>query len=73
MPEKRGPKLERGVQRVRRVELTLDELTLQMLGALGGGNLSAGARCAARVAYRVYQATPDAPTVDSPTQVARTA
>lgn len=68
MPRKPGPKLERGVSDVRRVELTLDELTLTMLKALGGGNASAGARQAARVAYRVYQETPD-----SPAEVARTA
>lgn len=69
MPKKPGPKLERGVHDVRRVELTLDELTLTMLKALGRGNASAGARHAARVAYRIYQETPDAP---SPAQVART-
>lgn len=72
MPKKRGPKLERGVQQVRRVELTLDELTLTKLGALGGGNVSAGARHAARVAYQVYQETPDAPAQGSAAEIART-
>lgn len=72
MPEKRGPKLERGVHEVRRVELTLDELTVTMLKALGKGKISAGARHAARVAYRVYQATPDAPATGSAAEIAGT-
>lgn len=72
MPQKRGPKLERGVREVRRVELTIDDLTLTMLTALGKGNASAGARHAARVAYRVYQATSDAPATDSAAEIAGT-
>jgi hypothetical protein len=34
---------------------TLDEMTLRKLAVLGNGNLSAGVREAARVAYDLYQ------------------
>lgn len=44
-------------ERTKPVTVTLDELTLRMLRALGGGNLSRGIREAARVAYARYQKT----------------
>lgn len=34
---------------------TVDQMTLRKLAVLGGGNLSAGVREAARVAYDQYQ------------------
>jgi hypothetical protein len=55
------PAPEPGIDEPRPRTLTLDDLTVTMLRALGGGNASRGARVAARVAYRIYQATPDEP------------
>jgi hypothetical protein len=52
-----GPKTEVGD--LRRVTLLLDPLAEDMLTALGKGNLSRGARNAARVAYAAFQLEPD--------------
>ena len=43
---------------VRRVQVTLDQRTVEMLLVIGGGNLSYGVRAATRVAYDRYQRTP---------------
>lgn len=59
--EKRGRKIERGIDEVRRREVTLDELSVTMLKVVGKGNLSRGIRHAARVAFAQYQAEPDEP------------
>lgn len=42
---------------VKQTPLMLDDLTKRMLSVLGDGNLSLGARRAARTAYDRYQAT----------------
>lgn len=53
-----GKKTELGGQPTRRVQVTLDERTLEFLNVLGEGNVSKGIRLAARVAYDRYQRTP---------------
>ncbi len=53
-----GPKTELGGQPVRRVQVSLDDRTLELLKVLGNGNVSAGIRHAARVAYDKYQRQP---------------
>lgn len=53
-----GRKTELGGQPTRRVQLTLDERTLEFLAVLGDGNVSKGVRVAARVAYDRYQRAP---------------
>jgi len=50
-----GRKTELVGERVRRVQVSLDEMSLRMLKVLGDGNASKGARLAARVAYDKYQ------------------
>jgi hypothetical protein len=57
--QKTGPKLERGIDEVRRHEVSLDPLSVTMLKVVGGGNLSRGVRHAARVAFKDYQNQPD--------------
>lgn len=47
-----GKKTELYGQPTRRVQVTLDERTLELLAVLGGGNVSKGIRVAARAAYR---------------------
>lgn len=42
---------------MRRIQVTVDEKTLEFLQILGEGNLSKGVRNAARVAYDRYQRT----------------
>jgi hypothetical protein len=60
LKRKRGPKTELGEHaRVVKKSIAVDELTLRKLSALGKGNLSRGVREAARVAYDIYQRTPD--------------
>lgn len=54
---KTGPKTELG-DPVRRVQLTLDDRTVELFKVLGEGNVSKGARHSARVAYDRYQRTP---------------
>lgn len=53
-----GKKTELMGQPTRRVQVSLDERTLELLGVLGGGNTSKGIRVAARVAYERYQREP---------------
>lgn len=52
MTEEQPPKRERGrpALGVRRVQVSLDQLTIERLTALGDGNLSAGIRIAAQTA-----------------------
>ena len=64
---KRGRKLEKGIDEVQSVELSLDDLTITMLKVVGRGNASRGARHAARVAFKAYQQEPDEPTPTKPT------
>ena len=52
---KRGPKTEPMIEGVRARTVSLDDVTTQMLEALGGGNLSRGIRVSARYAYDCYQ------------------
>lgn len=59
---KPGRKLESGIDPVRSVELSLDELTVTMLKVVGRGNASRGCRLAARLAFKAYQTEPDEPT-----------
>lgn len=40
---------------MRRHPITVDEMTLRKLKVLGEGNVSAGVRVAAEIAYRTYQ------------------
>lgn len=47
-----GPKPADGAAGTRRVQLTLDASTLQLFALLGGGNVSLGARAAARLAAK---------------------
>lgn len=42
-------------EEVKQTPLMLDDMTKRMLVVLGGGNMSLGARRAARVAYDRYQ------------------
>jgi hypothetical protein len=53
---KPGPKTEPFVGPLQRRTMLLDDLTWTMLGVLGDGNASKGARVAARHSYAVYQA-----------------
>jgi hypothetical protein len=50
-----GRKTELNGQPTKRVQLTLDERTVELLKVLGDGNMSRGARVAADVAYDRYQ------------------
>jgi hypothetical protein len=50
-----GPKTELKGQPVRRVQLTLDDRTIELLKVIGNGNLSKGARISADAAYDLYQ------------------
>lgn len=50
-----GPKPADGVSGTRRVQLTLDAATLATFARLGGGNVSLGAREAARLAGSLPQ------------------
>ena len=58
---KRGPKIDPFLGELKPLTILVDDLTRTRLGVVGGGNLSHGAREAARVAYDRYQATPDSP------------
>lgn len=51
---KRGPKTG-FVEPMVKSNLTLDVMTLRKLRAIGDGNVSAGVRLAARVAYELFQ------------------
>lgn len=62
---KRGPKLERPDLTVAPVTLNLDEMTKRMLAVLGKGNMSAGARLAARAEFKRYQSATDTETATS--------
>ena len=53
-----GPKTDLGGQPVRRVQVYLDARTVDLLKVVGSGNVSAGIRHAARVAYDKYQREP---------------
>lgn len=57
----RGRKLEKGIDAVQRIELSLDELSITMLKVVGRGSASRGARLAARLAFKAYQLEPDDP------------
>jgi uridylate kinase len=50
-----GRKLEVLGEKTKRVNLSLDQRTLDMLKVVGGGNVSRGVRKAARMAYEDYQ------------------
>ena len=52
---KRGPKPIHPGEPMRKQAVALDEMTLRKLRVLGKGNISAGVREAARVAYERYQ------------------
>lgn len=54
--KKRGRKTEM-LDGMKCMNFTIDQMTLRLLKALGGGNASRGVREAARVAYAVYQKT----------------
>jgi len=54
--KRRGPTLEPGIDGVRRVTLTLDDMTVKMLTGIGRGNVSAGVRLAAREVFWRLQA-----------------
>lgn len=54
--KKRGPKPQVPGEPYKRQIVMIDSLTRRMLSVLGEGNLSAGVRKAARVAYDRYQA-----------------
>lgn len=56
---KRGPKIDPALEPPKRRNLNLDDLTVTMLEVVGGGNVSEGARRAARLAFAAYQLTPD--------------
>lgn len=55
----RGRKLEKGIDAVQRIELSLDELSITMLKVVGRGSASRGARLAARLAFKAHQQEPD--------------
>lgn len=58
MKQKPGPKTGLpAYDPVKRVTLTIDDMTRKRLDALGGGNVSRGVRNAARAAYDLYQRT----------------
>lgn len=65
-PEKRGPKLESGVDTLEKVTLSLDPMTREFLKIAGGGNESRGARVAARVFYDAWQRNQAVPIGDVP-------
>ena len=50
-----GPKTELEGQPTKRVQVSLDSRTVDLLKVVGHGNVSAGIRHAARVAYDKYQ------------------
>lgn len=50
-----GPKTELMGQPARRVQVRLDDRSIELLRVLGNGNVSRGARIAADVAYDRYQ------------------
>lgn len=50
-----GPKTELEGQPTKRVQVSLDDRTVELLKVVGNGNVSAGIRHAARVAYDKYQ------------------
>jgi hypothetical protein len=52
---KRGRKPMIDAEAMARIGLTLDKMTLRKLRVLGDGNVSAGVRKAADVAYDAYQ------------------
>jgi len=58
-PRKRGPKPLINGETLKRKQVTIDEMTERMLKVLGKGNLSAGVRAAASVAYADYQRQKD--------------
>lgn len=60
MPTKRGPKTEPLDGELKNRTVSLDDMSVSMLEAVGGGNLSAGIRRAARIAYDTYQRQDDA-------------
>jgi hypothetical protein len=53
-----GRKIELQGERCKPTLLSLDPMTIRMLRVLGDGNVSKGARQAARVAYEKYQREP---------------
>lgn len=53
-----GPKTEMVGEPMKRVQVSLDIRTLDLLQVLGDGNVSKGIRHAARVAYDRYQRSP---------------
>lgn len=57
-----GPKTDPTLDPLKRRTVLLDDLNVDRLRAIGGGNLSNGIRLAARAQYLAYQATPDIPT-----------
>jgi hypothetical protein len=68
---KTGPKLEKGVDQVQRLAVTIDDTATRMLDVAGRGNISAGIRHAARFWYAQYQlgrAKPvdEKPAIDGP-------
>lgn len=58
MGKKRGRPVEPMLGQLTNCNLKLDNTTRDMLAVLGKGNMSKGARHAARVAYHRYQTTP---------------
>lgn len=61
MPRKRGPKTPEtyDAETLRTCSVMLDDMAVRRLKVLGGGNLSVGARRAARVAYDLWQRQED--------------
>jgi hypothetical protein len=53
-----GRKTELQGQPTKRVQVTLDARTLELLAVVGGGNVSKGIRHSARLAYEQYQREP---------------
>lgn len=62
MANKRGPKTDPMLGDLKQRTVMLDDLTLDMLRVVGGGNVSNGIRIAARREYQRYQAMTDTPT-----------
>lgn len=58
-PKKRGPKTLFVGETLKRKQVTIDSTTTRKLMVIGGGNLSAGVRAAADVAYDRYQSQKD--------------
>ena len=50
-----GPKTELLGQPTRRVQVRLDDRSIELLRVIGNGNVSRGARIAADAAYDLYQ------------------